>query len=1263
MKDGYLPAQRKIEVPWQDYVWLPDVILILKDSQVTNIDLTATDPIHVAQGTVVTDSDGTRQGTILFTQGTAAKVVQSDGSTQPIENLNVRITEYTVGPNGPMAMPAELPPNVGYTYCVELSVDEADAKTVRFSQPVFYYVENFLNFPVGMVVPSAYYDKERGAWVPSKNGRVIKILSVQSGFAELDTDGDGTADNGVALGMTIDERARLARLYSAGQSLWRVPITHFSPWDFNWPSGLPESSKPSDPGQPYGGDSNKPDNPCWAGGSMIECESQILGERLGIVGTPFTLNYTSDRVPGRKGPKTLRIPLLGQTIPSGLRHIELEIYVAGRKFTETIPALPGQAYDFTWDGRDAYGRYLNNGSQVATIIIGYAYDSSYLVPGNGDPSFGTSSGETIPGIQARGDVSIWRLAQKATISSWDARSQGLGGWSLSLHHAYDPVGQILYLGNGRRRSVQSAGSVITTVAGTGKYLCERPDRVPGRWWCENQENIPATETPVQYPGHVLVKPDGTFFTTDTWFFGLGNEGRVRYVDANGIISTAAGTWYCTPDGANTADGIPATQACIDPQSLAMGPDGSLYIATKQRIRKVGADGFITTVAGRYPQSYEGINDGIPAIEANMQPKGIAFGPDRSLYFTDQLNQVVRRIDPDGIITTVAGNGQMCWDWVCGDGGPATSAALGYPEYIAIAPDGSIYFTDTAGQPALRKVGPDGIITTVLLGSSDYREQLGRSWDEGIPAELALAGDLRGIAFGPDGSLYVIAYDDRFGNGNPHSFVRRIDSTGIITTVAGTFPEGDGGDGGPPTRAQFYMPENLGVAPDGSIYIADTGNSRVRRIARSLPGAGLTSFSIPSEDATLLYDFDSSGHHVSTRHALTGTPLYQFFYDQNGYLIRIIDGSGNTTSIERDLNGTPVAIVAPYGQRTTLSLDGNGYLSSVTNPASENFGFSYTEDGLLTDMSDPNRNPRHYTYDAMGYLVRNDAPEGNFQTLTREELETGHRVTRKTALDRTTIYSLEKLSTGQVQRNNTFPDGTQSQTVINPDGSSIVSFPDGTVANVVKGGDPRFKMESPSLKELSMTTPGGLTYMTGTNRTVALSDLNNPLSLISLTDSVTINGRTYFNVYNARNRRYTLTTPEGRQSNKTIDTFGRMLQAQVVGLHPVNYVYDNRGRLITATIGTDPEGRTLSFTYGTDGYLDTITDPLGRVTAFRYDAAGRVVRKILPDLNEILFSYDANGNLTSITPPGRPRHAFNYTGLDLQAEYIPPDIGVGTNSTR
>lgn len=169
-KAGFLPVQRQVRSVWQEFIQAPDVVLVPLDTQVTLIDLPAATAIQVAQGSVVTDQDGTRQATLLFAPGTQASMTLPTGHIVALSTLHVRATEYTVGENGPLAMPAELPPTSAYTYAVELSVDEAiaaGATRVSFTQPVIVYVTNFLDFPVGIAAPVGIDDRGKAQWVPT----------------------------------------------------------------------------------------------------------------------------------------------------------------------------------------------------------------------------------------------------------------------------------------------------------------------------------------------------------------------------------------------------------------------------------------------------------------------------------------------------------------------------------------------------------------------------------------------------------------------------------------------------------------------------------------------------------------------------------------------------------------------------------------------------------------------------------------------------------------------------------------------------------------------------------------------------------------------------------------------------------------------------------------------------------------------------------------------------------------------------------------
>ncbi|MGH7165275.1 MAG: Ig-like domain-containing protein, partial [Nitrospiraceae bacterium] len=1226
-KTGFLPAQRQVQVPWQDFTQISDVVLVPLDPQVTTIAMNAS-TMQTARGNLVTDTDGTRQATVLIPAASTATMSLPGGGTQPLTTVSVRATEYSVGATGPQAMPALLPPTSAYTYAVEYSVDEAlaaGATEVRFNQPVVAYVENFLNFPVGTLVPSGFYDRTKGVWVPSANGRVIKVLTLTGGLADVDTDGDGAADAGV--GLTTGERQRLAALYAVGQSLWRVPISHFSIWDFNWP---PFGQGPAPKVEPTTARKPQPEPPDCQRRSVITCQPQALGESVPITGTPDRLHYQSERVPGRKDAYSLEIPASGSTVPATLKSITVLIQIAGRVFEQSLPPAPNQTFTFVWDGRDAYGRRVQ-GEQPATVLIGYVYDRVLGVPNPAElTAFARFPTGPIIGAHRIGvDEALFQSYQDR-VGRWEPTAAGLGGWMVSRHHAYDPQRRVLYRGDGPQRSAVALNSLIRTVAGTGSQGA-------------GGDGGAATAASLDLPNGVAVGPDGSVYIADT------SNNRIRRVDANGIITTVAGNG----SGGFSGDGGQALAAQLaGPVSLDVGPDGSLYIADQgnNRIRRVNPSGVITTVAGNGVPNYGG--DGGPATAASLNfPWDVAISPDGSLYIADYQNARIRRVGTDGIITTVAGTGIPGYS---GEGGRATAARINLVwGGVDVGPNGELYIADTNNH-CIRRVGADGLIRTVA-GRCTVAGLAG----DGGPAMDALFFNPVQVKVAADGSLYIADI-------NNHR-IRWVSPTGIITTLTGiaTSPTEGGysGENGPASAARLFHPTAVTLAPDGSFYVADRFNHRIRHVAPPLPGLGVGDVLLPAEAGEEVYVFDVQGRHLRTVDPLTNAIRSQFAYTSAGFLASLTDGDGKTTTIERDGSGTATAMVAPGGQRTTVTTHGDGYLASIITPAGETTALTYATDGLLARLKDARANTHTYTYDTLGRLIKDEDPAGGFAALARTDQANGYTVSLSSTLGRTTSYQVERLLAGGLRRVTTDPSGLVTATVVSTNGTTTLTAPEGTLTTQVQGPDPRFGMQAPLLKSLSVQTPGGLTSTLSTTRTVTLTNPADPLSLASQTDTLLINGRSYTSTYTQATRLLSTTTPANRTSAVTLDAKGRVIQEQMTGLEPVSYTYDALGRLSTITQGSGTEARMSTLAYNSKNELINITDPLSRTVGFAYDLAGRITTQTLPDTRTIGYNYDANGNVTAITPPGKPAHAFAYTAVDLEQTYDPPTIGLPTDTTQ
>jgi len=1100
---------------------------------------------------------------------------------------------------------------------------------VNFNQPVYFYVENFLDFPVGETVPAGYYDKEKSAWVPSDSGVIIEILGDLDGdgMTEIDSDGDEVPDDATTLtdlGFTDEERENLTITYTTGQTLWRVPMEHFSSWDCNWGFGPPDDAE--EPKQNPDNDIIKDeDKSCKKSGSIIECQNQILGERIPVIGTPFSLNYRSDRVPGRKASATLNIQVTGDTIPSSLDSVMLEITIAGRIFEIELSAKVNQSYEFVWDGLDTYGREMS-GTQTANVRIGYVYRGVY----RSTSRFGYNGNGAITGSKTRQTVTLWQT-YTTSVGSMNQKKLGIGGWSISAQHQYDTGEKIIYFGSGDKRSSKSVTNYIETIVGTGI------SGYSGDGWL-------ATSAKLYQPDDIVLDKKGNLFIADT------SNHVIRKVDKSGVITTIAGTGSRGYSG----DGGLATSAKLYfPSGIAIDNEGNLFIADEENnaIRKVDTYGIITTVAGTGSEGYSG--DGGLATSAKLDyPYGIAVDNEGNLFIADKYNNVIRKVDTSGIITTVAGTGS---EGYIGDGGPAINAELAYPNDVAIDEWGNLFILDRSNH-VVRKVDVSGIITTIA----------GRVFDDSGDNPLLEDGML--ATSGYFNPMDITA--DKKGNifiGELAKIIK-VDTTGIATRIAGEVYLGYTGDGGPPTSARLSYCFGVAVDQDGNVFIADTYNNVIRKVNSQFPGFVNADIAISSEDGTELYKFNSVGLHQSTVDTKTGTTLYTFGYDENNLLETITDEDGSITTINHDADGNPTSIVSSYGQTTTFEVDDNGYLKTVTNPAGESYSMTYDDDGLLQTFTNSRGNSSNFEYDDLGYLEKDTDAAGNAQNLSRENTDDGYQVTHTSPEGLTSIYKVETDSGDEKTWTNTWPDGTESTTIFGTDGSKTITAPDGTVTIEEIGPDPRFGMESPLPESASITTPSGLDYQYSMERSVVLSDEDDLLTLTAQTDTITLNGKTYTNIYESTSQEETLTTPELRKRVTTLDSKGKITEQQIGSLEPVTYTYDSNGRLSTLTYGTttprvytlnyySEEGtskgllesiiglssQTTEYTYNKDKQLDLITRPDGKTIDYDYDSAGRLAT-IDAYGDTYTYAYSpTTGLLTSISDPSGGALSFTYDG--------------------
>jgi sugar lactone lactonase YvrE len=300
----------------------------------------------------------------------------------------------------------------------------------------------------------------------------------------------------------------------------------------------------------------------------------------------------------------------------------------------------------------------------------------------------------------------------------------------------------------------------------------------------------------------MLGPDGALYVTDCL------DARVLRVDLDGRVTEFAGAGAGGFTNGFSGDGGPATRAHFGcPTGIGWDAGGRLFVVDQlnDRVRMIDTNGIITTIAGDLGSD---LGDGGPASQAGLtQPTYLAFSGDGSLYFVDRDAARIRKIDSTGVISTVVGTGRPGFS---GDGGPATRARIDTPNGLVFDAAGNLYFSDGANN-RVRKVDTNGIITTIA-GTGDRRLS-----GDGGPAVDASLADPSGLAFDDAGNLYIADYD--------HNLIRVVDPAGRISTVAGTGKtSGPARYRGPALRGDIVAPETLTFGDDGRLYITEDSDA-------------------------------------------------------------------------------------------------------------------------------------------------------------------------------------------------------------------------------------------------------------------------------------------------------------------------------------------------------------------------------------------------------------------------------------------------------
>uniref|UniRef100_A0AAY4E8G0 Teneurin-2 n=1 Tax=Denticeps clupeoides TaxID=299321 RepID=A0AAY4E8G0_9TELE len=949
-------------------------------------------------------------------------------------------------------------------------------------------------------------------------------------------------------------------------------------------------------------------------------ETQVLHEQIEIPGTSLKLCHLSSRAAGYRS--LLKITMTQVVVPLSLVKVHLMVAVEGHLFQKWFHSSPNLAYTFIWDKTDAYGQRVY-GLSDAVVSVGYEYESC--------PS-----------------LILWEK-RTAVLQGYELEPSNLGGWSLDKHHTLNLRSGILHKGSGENVFVSQQPPVITSIMGNGR---RRSISCPS---CNGLADGNKLLAPVALAAGI----DGSLYVGDLNF--------VRRVFPS--LNTTRILELRNKDFRHSNNPTHKYFLAVDPVS------GTLFISDTNsrriyRVRSLTGGRLLAdnaeVVAGTGEQCLpfdERCGDGGKAVEATlMSPKGIAVDKNGLMYFVDAT--MIRKVDQNGIISTLLGANDLTAvrPLSCDTSMDVSQVRLEWPTDLAVNPmDNSLYVLENN---VILRITENHQVS-IIAGRPMHCQVPGIDYSLSKLAIHSALESATAIAISHAGILYIAETDEKKINR-----VRQVSTGGEISLLAGATSECDckndvncncyAGDDGYATDASLNSPASLAVSPDGTLYVADLNNIRIRAVRQNRPAPSLSGrYEVASPQEQELYVFSEEGLHLQTISLVTGEPLYNFSYEADGLLATVVDNCNNTLKVRRDGIGPGTGgggafgllrlVLLPENQVVTLGLDPTGSLRSILALNQEIMQLEYAgETGLLASKADETGWTTFYKYDSEGRLTNVTYPTGMVTSLRREiersiniDIESSNRDDDVTVI--TNLSSVEASYTVvQDQVRNSYQmcnNGTLRVMYANGMGISFHTEPHILAGSV-----------SPTIgrRNITLPTDNGLNSIEWRLRKELTKG-----KVTVFGRKLRAHGRNLLSIDFDRNTRTEKIYDDHRKFTLriTYDAQGRpAIWQPSSSLAVVNVSYSATGQLVGLQRGSmsertefDPQGRILS-----RSFVD------GKVWSYSYLDKSMVL--LLQSQRQYIFEFDASGRITAVTMPSVARHTmFTHVSIGyIRNTYSPPE---------